>query len=195
MNGGELPLSVEREGLEPLGEPSEFLCKELPRLARHSAGRAVLDLACGRGRHALAVARAGLRTVGFDRNRAALRELQGRAAAEELPVLAVAADLETLRGIPAAPTACGGILVFRFLHRPLAPAIVEALAPGGLLLYETFTVDQGKVDYGPSNTAFLLQHDELPALFSDLEVLSYWEGWSGGDRPLALARLVARLAG
>jgi SAM-dependent methyltransferase len=156
--------------------------------------RPVLDLACGHGRHALAVARAGLTAIGLDRDPMALSKLQIRASQESLPVLPVVADLEAGRGIPVNSMSCGGILVFRFLYRPLATAIVEALAPGGLLLYETFTVDQAKVDYGPRNTAFLLQHDELPTLFPDLEVLSYWEGWTAGDRPIALARLVARRA-
>lgn len=180
-----------RDLSKPLAEPSEFLCAELPRLARSSRGRPVLDLACGRGRHALAIARAGLTAVGLDRDPLRLRELRDRAAAEGLAVDAVAADLESGRGIPITPNRCGGVLVFRFLYRPLAPGIVEALAPGALLLYETFTVDQGKVDYGPNNSAFLLEHKELPTLFPQLEILSYWEGWSSGERPLALARLVA----
>ena len=178
--------------LEPLVEPSELLSAELAQLKRSSAGRPVLDLACGRGRHALEIARAGLTAVGIDRNRKALDELRLRSAAEELRVHTVAADLETGLGIPVVPNACGGILVFCFLYRPLASAIVQALAPGGLLLYETFTIDQEKLDYGPVNPRFLLQPGELPALFSELEILSHWEGWSSGERPLALARLVAR---
>jgi len=185
---------MESEGLEPLVEPSELLCNELPRLQRSAAGRPILDLACGRGRHALAVARAGLTAFGLDRNRASLRELKQRAAAAALPVHTVEADLETGNGLPVTPARYGGILVFRFLYRPLAPAIEEALGPGALLLYETFTVDQAKVDYGPENPSFLLDHDELPTLFPGLEILSHWEGWSDGEKPRAIARLVARRA-
>ena len=185
---------MESEDLEPLAEPSQLLCDELPRLGRSAAGRPILDLACGRGRHALAIARTGLTAVGLDRNLASLSELKRRAAVEALPVHTVAADLESGDGFPVTPIRCGGILVFRYLFRPLAPAIEEALGPGALLLYETFTVDQGKVDYGPRNRSFLLNHGELPTLFPKLEILSHWEGWSDGEKPLALARLVARRA-
>ncbi len=187
-------MSMQCEDLNPLPEPSEFLCHELPRLERSAAGRPILDLACGRGRHALAIARSGLTALGLDRNRMSLCELKRRATASALTVHTVAADLETGAGFPIAPARCGGVVVFRYLYRPLAPAIEQALGPGALLLYETFTVDQGKVDYGPGNAAFLLNHDELPSLFPKLEILSYWEGWSGGEKPLALARLIARRA-
>ena len=52
---------------------------------------------------------------------------------------------------------CGAILVFRFLHRPLAQDIERVLAPGGLLLYETFTTQQRELERGPRNAAFLLE--------------------------------------
>ena len=89
---------------------------------------------------------------------------------------------------------CGAILVFRFLFRPLATAIVEALAPGGLLLYETFTVAQRALGTGPRRADFLLEPGELAALFSGLEPIEYAEGRSDGDPPECLARLAARRA-
>jgi hypothetical protein len=67
------------------------------------------------------------------------------------------------------------IVVFRYLHRPLFGALRTALRPNGLLVYETFTVDQaarGK----PTNPAFLLEHRELPALIAPLQVLREREG-------------------
>ena len=82
--------------------------------------------------------------------------------------------------------------MFRFLHRPLAPEICNALAPGGLLLYETFTVHQRELGSGPRNSAFLLETGELRRLFRDLEPLDYFEGETEGVRPEALARLLAR---
>ncbi len=175
-----------------LSEASDFLLSEFPRLAHSCAGRPLLDLACGRGRQAIPAARSGLRVVAIDRNPISLRELQDRCAAERLPLSSVRADLETEHGIPVVPGGFGGILVFRFLYRPLASAIVEALAEDGLLLYETFTVHSMEVDYGPRNEAFLLQPGELPELFSELDILSHWEGWTDDEKPLAVARLVAR---
>jgi SAM-dependent methyltransferase len=83
-------------------------------------------------------------------------------------------------------------LVFRYLHRPLIPAILRVLAPGGLLVYETFTNDQRALESGPRNPDHLLESGELPALFSELEILDHWEGLSGGTECAQLARIAAR---
>jgi len=172
---------------------SPHLEAERTRLLDAAAWGPVLDLACGRGRNARHAAAWGARTVGIDRNAEHLVELRRAARAEGLPLFGVRADLETGSGIPAKPGSCGAILVFRFLSRALAPAIVEALAPGGLLLYETFTVHQRKLGYGPENPAFLLRDGELPALFPTLEILAHWEGTEErGERPEAVARVTAR---
>jgi SAM-dependent methyltransferase len=152
----------------------------------------VIDLACGRGRHALALAGRDISCVAADRNAEFLRELRERAGPHEGRVAPLRVDLETEQGLPFKTDSCGAILVFRFLFRPLAPAIASSLAPGGLLLYETFTVDQLVLGYGPRTRSFLLERGELPTLFPDLEVLDYWEGSSEGGRPEALARLLAR---
>ena len=149
----------------------------------------VLDLACGRGRHALATARLGLSVLALDRSDQALRVLQRTASAR---VQCVRTDLEAGFGIPVAPASCGAILVFRFLFRPLAPAIFEALKPGGLLLYETFTTRQRSLAQGPKNPAFLLEPGELARLFAALDPLRYEEVVTKGPRPAALARLAAR---
>ena len=149
----------------------------------------VLDLACGYGRHSLAAARLGLPVLAMDRNQEALRALQRIAPPL---VQCVRTDLEGRAVIPVAPASCGAILVFRFLFRPLVRSICEALAPGGLLLYETFTIRQRDLGKKPTNTAFLLQEGELPEMFGALRILSYWEGLTEGPRPEAMARLVAR---
>jgi SAM-dependent methyltransferase len=173
-------------------DPSPFLVAELPRLREAAALGPVLDLACGRGRNALAAAAAGVAVVGVDRDPQALAALRAAARERGLPVAALRADLETPHGIPVRSGTCGAILVFRFLFRPLASAIEAALAPGGLLLYETFTIHQRSLGQGPRNPAFLLAPGELPALFPRLEVLAHWEGSAEGPRPEALARLSAR---
>lgn len=174
---------------------SSFFRAELPRLREAARLGPVLDLACGRGRHALAAARAGIPLLGIDRNAEFLRELAARGRAEHLPLRAVRADLETGTGIPVRPGSCGAVLVFRFLFRPLAAEITAALAPGGVLLYETFTIQQRDLGYGPSNPAFLLRPGELPGLFAGLEVLASWEGIVQEQEPWAVARLLARRPG
>jgi hypothetical protein len=82
--------------------------------------------------------------------------------------------------------------VFRFLFRPLAPAIERALAPGGILIYETFTRAQPAHGWGPKSPDFLLESGELPGLFPGLETLYHDEQPVSEPRPEASARLVAR---
>ena len=178
--------------MEALAPPSPLVREHADALRQAARFGAVVELACGRGRIALAVAQAGTPVIGIDRNAEFLSELRDRARAGALPVTPLRADLESGHGLPLAPGRCGALLVFRYLHRPLAAAIAEALAPGGLLLYETFTLHQRDLGYGPSNPEFLLRDGELPGLFPSLEVFAHWEGRSAGERPAAVARLAAR---
>lgn len=172
--------------------PSPLFVEHVPALREAGRLGPVVDLACGRGRHAIPAARAGLRIVGVDVSSAFLKALRARAAALGEDVPCIRADLEAGPAIPVRPGSCGAILVFRFLFRPLAPAIAALLAPGGLLLYETFTLAQRDLPYGPSNPDFLLAPGELPTLFPQLEVVSHRELREGHPRPDAIARLVAR---
>ncbi len=172
--------------------PSSFFSDQLDRIHNASRLGAVLDLACGRGRHCLAAAESGVAVIGIDRNRDFLAQLQGAASRRRLAVQTVLANLESPAEIPIGRERCGVVLVFRYLHRPLSRAITRLLAPGGLLVYETFTADQLELGYGPRNPDFLLQRGELCDLFSELEIVEHWEGVSPDPRPAALARLVAR---
>jgi SAM-dependent methyltransferase len=152
----------------------------------------VVDLACGRGRNALAIAEHGIPVCGVDRNASFLAELRGAARARGLPVAAVRADLESAPAPPLADGRCGALVVCRYLHRPLAPILEQLLRPGGWLLYETFTIHQRDLGYGPENPAFLLQPGELASLFPTLEIAHCWEGLTDEPRPAAVARLAAR---
>jgi tellurite methyltransferase len=178
--------------LAPPEAPSPFLLEQLPALRAAARLGPVVDLACGSGRHAQALAARGIAALGIDRDLARLRALAARAARDALPVRVVRADLEAARFPPLAPSSCGALLVFRYLHRPLCPALAECLRPGGWLLYETFTVAQRELGHGPVNPAFLLEPGELPRLFPALEVRLSWEGVEPGPRPNALARLAAQ---
>ncbi len=174
-----------------MSEPSPIVVAHLETLRAAAALGPVVDLACGRGRNALAIAARGIPVLGLDRNAAFLEELTSSARERALPVRALRADLEAAPALPLAEGRCGALVVCRYLHRPLAPALEGLLAPGGWLLYETFTIHQRDLGYGPENPAFLLQPDELPALFSRLEVRHHWEGLSDEPRPAAVARLAA----
>jgi tellurite methyltransferase len=172
--------------------PSPFLLDHLDDVAAAARLGPVLDVACGSGRHALALATRGIATIGVDRDPLRLRDLAQRARRESLPLRLVRADLEAAPSPPWGSSRAGALLVFRYLHRPLCAALAESLRPGGLLVYETFTVAQRELGYGPVKPALLLEPGELPALFPTLEVLSFEEGLTRDARPAALARLCAR---
>ena len=151
--------------------PSGWLNDNLDLIARDEL---VLDVASGRGRHALALARGGWRVHAVDRDRAALDELEAAARVAGVTVETRCLDLES-NVVDLGTDYYGTIVVFNYLHRPLMPAIVRALKPGGVLLYETFTI--GQRDRGhPRNPAFLLRDGELPRLVTPLRVVRSREG-------------------
>jgi SAM-dependent methyltransferase len=180
------------DSLPKRSPPSEFFSDQLARIRAASQLGVVVDLACGLGRHTLAAAEAGIPTIGVDRNRAFLGELREVAAQRKLAVETVRADLEDPVEIPLRSHCCGAVLVFRYLHRPLVPAIARVLAPGGWLIYETFTVHQLELRAGPRNPDHLLRPGELPGLFAGFEILEHWEGLSAEPENAQVARLVAR---
>jgi SAM-dependent methyltransferase len=148
-------------------------------------GGAVLDLACGSGRHARVFLAAGHRVTALDIDLAGMADLGGRPGLELL-----AADLE------AAPWPLSGrrfaaIVVANYLWRPLFPHLVAALEPGGALLYETFA--RGNERFGPPrNPAFLLEPGELLDFAAGrLQVVAYEHGVVAEPRPAAIQRLAA----
>jgi len=156
-----------------------------------AAGRA-LDLACGLGGSALFLARRGLVVDAWDRSAVAVEKLAAWAAREALPVHPRRVDL-TLETPP-----CGAfdvIVVAHFLHRPLLGAIADALAPGGLLFYQTFTQIPAGWSRGPASPDLRLTQGELLRRFAMLEPLFYREDGDCGDDAAGrrgLAHLVAR---
>lgn len=176
-------------------DTSPFFRAHLGALREAAGLGPVVDVACGAGRHARAAAAAcNALCVGLDRRRDALRALS-TPPRDPIPgrLAAVQADLETSLGAPLARESCGALLVFRYLWRPLAPQLAEALRPGGLLLYETFTQSQRDLPYGPGNPEFLLRPGELIELFPTLDVLEHHEGTrdDAQGRPWHLASLAA----
>lgn len=139
-------------------------------------GRA-LDLACGRGGNALLMAAQGLEVTAWDYAPAAISDLQQRALQNGL---AIHAEVRDVLAWPLRPESFDVISVSYFLQRDLAPVIVTALRPGGLLFYETFIRD-AVTDTGPSNPAFRLEPNELLRLFPGLRVVDYREHARIGD--------------
>jgi len=138
-----------------------------------SSGTA-LDVACGRGRHALWLAERGLRVRAIDRNREAVEAARAEAQRRGLHIVAEQHDLENGDaglGIATADV----IVVVHYLHRPLFAELIDALRPGGLLIYETFTQAQARRGK-PTNPAFLLAPSELTQLVQPLDVITSREG-------------------
>ncbi len=150
------------------------------------AGASVLDLACGAGRHARWFAARGARVVAVDRDASLVAGLATVANVETRCV-----DLEA-GSWPLRDARFDAIVVTNYLHRPSLQHLRAALAPGGVLLYETFA--RGNERYGrPSNPAFLLEPGELLAAFGrDLVVLGFEQGEvRGGPRPAVIQRIAA----
>jgi len=155
-------------------EPARVLGENLHLLPR--SGRA-LDLACGLGGNALLLARAGWQVSAWDISDVALAQLRVASAREGLVVECVCVDLAAE---PFPGTAFDVIVVNRYLQRDLAPKIVAALNPGGLVFYQTF-VRSKLAPAGPSNPAYLLADNELLQLFTPLRVRHYREDGLAGD--------------
>lgn len=165
--------------------PSPWIARFAPLIP---AGGEVLDLACGHGRHARLLAGLGYRVEAVDRDAAALANLAGvEHATTRL------ADLEA-GPWPYYTRAFDGIVVSRYLWRPLFPQIFNCLAEGGVLIYETFM--EGQQLYGkPSNPAHLLRVGELLELVGKrFTVVAFEqgaiEGADGG--PQVVQRICAR---
>jgi rhodanese-related sulfurtransferase len=165
----------------PLFGPSPWLVQNADLLPQ--GGRA-LDVACGAGRHALLLATAGFDVTAIDRDSATLDRLRLQSERLGLQLQTEVIDLETddeaLRGATAAEAVLGPdsydlILVTRYLHRPLFPHLLRALAPAGVLIYETFLEQQAERGH-PKNPAFLLKPGELATLVAPLTILRQREG-------------------
>ncbi len=163
-------------------EASAWLREAAPQLPR---GRA-LDVAMGEGRNALFLARLGYDVVGIDRSPAAVATATSLAAEEGLQVRALVGDLETCV-LPAGPFDV--VVVMRYLQRSLFDPLKAVLAPGGMLVYETYT--RAYLQYGPRNPAHLLEPGELLRAFQGLEILRYRET-DDLERREARASLLAR---
>jgi dihydroneopterin aldolase len=188
-----------RDDLIPAPTPAGFLIESLPYLPKGL----VLDVAAGRGRNALYLASLGFHVDAIDRDEQALQELAALANARQLTHI----GLRTIDLEPNAPhyspiakaeyhAHYDAVVCFFYLHRPLFPAIIQALKLGGVLVYETFLIDNHLHYRHPRRKEFCLEHNELLRLTDGLRVLHYEEGRHKGnpdkvDGPFT-ARLVAQ---
>lgn len=149
-------------------------------------GGVVLDVACGAGRHGRFFRSLGHPVVMLDRD---ISQVADMASDEGVEI--VARDLEGGRSWPLAGRQFAGVIVVNYLHRPVLPALVAAVAPGGALIYDTFAV--GNEAYGhPSNPDFLLHREELLiAARPELIVMAYEDVEETDPRPAVRQRVLA----
>ena len=164
-------------------EPSPWVARWADEIA---AGSDVLDVACGGGRHTRLFAARGHRVTAVDRD-----PRVGQWLADVPDVEIVIADLEAGTW-PFPGRGFGGVVVTNYLHRPLFVPLLDALAPRGILIYETFAV--GNERFGrPSNPDFLLRNGELLDLaHGRLHVLGYEDVFTRLPHPAMVQRLCAQ---
>jgi len=161
--------------------PSPWVCRWAGLI--RSGGR-VLDVACGYGRHLRYLGSLGFSVVGVDRDAAALGAFR-ETAGVEIRV----ADIEA-GPWPFVPGEFDGVVVTNYLHRPIFQNLVEALLPGGVLIYETFAL--GNERYGrPANPDHLLRRDELLRRVEPLSIIAFEQGVVSVPKPAVIQRICA----
>lgn len=168
--------------------PSEVLTENQHLLP--SSGRC-LDLASGLGANALLLAEKNLQVEAWDISEEATRRLEQEAQRRALSVTAITRDVEVH---PPEPDTFDIIVVTHFLDRSLFPGLSNALSPGGLLFYQTYS-KECVTSAGPSNSEFRLDRRELLSSFPGLIVRVYREEGSAGAVELGFrdkAMLVAQ---
>jgi len=173
--------------LADIPQPAAFLQEHAAMLG---TGGTALDIAMGAGQNAVFLAQRGFAVTGVDRSQAACDLARQYAADRGVVIKAEAADMLDWQ-FP--ENQFDLIIDFYFLERALAPLIMAGLKKGGLLVFETYTLDQQRFD-GPHNPDFLLKPNELLESFLDMFILYYHEriepDGAGGYN--ALASMIAR---
>lgn len=179
-----------------ISNASGLLVENLSLVEASIGKHGVLDLACGNGRNGLLLLQKGLIVTFVDSNRAALDQIEQSienlknksSMTTDYEIWQV--DLEQEGINPLEGKHFDVVLVFNYLHRPLLPAIQRVIPKAGLIVYETFTVEQALFGR-PSNPDYLLRKNELLDVFKGWQVIDYFEGIKR-DPDRAVASLIGR---
>ncbi len=155
-------------------------------------------MATGHGRNALYLAKLGFSVTALDRDKEGLQTIQKTIQDSELSNVSIQAqDLEdgSSNSLNLGTELYEGIIVFFYLYRPLFPSLLRALKREGVLIYETFLIDNHRIHDHPRRKEFCLQHNELLQLTEGLRIVHYEEGAQPGPNlqdQIFTARMVAR---
>ncbi len=159
-------------------EPAQLLVDNIELLPK---GRA-LDVAMGAGQNAIYLAKMGFEVEGVDISPEAVSSALEVARKSGVNIRAQVADLENNYDMEKG--AYEVIICFNYLQRSLIPQIKDGLHKGGMVVYETFIVDQAQFGK-PKNPDYLLRHNELLNMFRDFRCLRYREGIVEGRKAVA----------
>ncbi|MCC6545420.1 MAG: methyltransferase domain-containing protein [Nitrospirae bacterium] len=158
--------------MPPHPEPAQLLIEYLPLLSK---GRA-LDVAMGRGRNALFLASHGFDVVGLENDEESINICRADASTRGLNLEIRCTDLEDTATYKIEESEYDVVICFLYLQRNLIPDMKEALKPGGIMIYETFLIDQHLTTGHPRRREFCFEHNELLNNFQGFRILYYREG-------------------
>jgi len=167
-----------------------LLVSNLQLIKKLNSEYKVLDLACGEGRNGIYLLKNNVPVVFADTSKSALGVVAEKLQGSDQQFDCWQVDLEQDGLSPLSDKRFAAVLVFNYLHRPLMDPIREAIEPGGLIIYETFTTENRQFGR-PNNGDFLLKQKELEYLFEDWDILHSFEGVEQNPKR-AIANIVAR---
>jgi len=175
---------------KPIGEPEPFVVEAMTLLPRDGIA---LDVAAGRGRNAVTIARAGMQVVAADYSPVAMSTLAEAARSLHLPIWPVVTDFDTFAF---RDNSFDAIIIVNFLDRSLFPHLLRAVKPAGFVVIETFLTDQAAIGH-PKDPRFLLRRGELPELLVGMELKRHREGlieYADGSRAWRAGAVARRRA-
>jgi tellurite methyltransferase len=176
------------EGSHSSLDPDPFLVSAYDEFLFDTTPRLALDVAGGVGRHSIWLAKRGWRVKMLDISEVGVKQAKENAdrTGTASSTFAEVRDLNVMQDLGREQYDL--VVVFFFLQRELFPAVLDAIKPGGILIYKTYTTEQKNFAGGPSHPMFLLEPNELLHAFSALRVLRYHETL----QQKGVAELVAR---
>lgn len=176
-----------------LDQPSKWIERFASLIPASSRQLPILDLACGSGRHTRYLLGMGHSVLAVDRNSEALSLIDlGINEDSKNRLETQVLDLEG-EVWPLGQSCFSAVIVTNYLYRPRLSELLAAVAPGGIVIYETFA--QGNEAFGkPSNPDFLLKPHELLSWVQankEFQIIAFEQGIVTENKPASIQRICA----